>query len=173
MGSSPPPAAKKSPDPRLVFKDQVQFPPAALHFATLRTRRMTFGYTINEQRKIIFLRFSGSFDAANFLACIERLWADPAYQREFEGIADITDVSPTYTIADLRRVIAFLRDNHRTNTARWALITSSPLAAACGYVYQKAMSPVHRLEVFSTWEAASAFVHWNADRPALREHVMA
>ncbi|MET0261526.1 MAG: hypothetical protein ABW223_01420 [Rariglobus sp.] len=133
---------------------------------------MTFGYTINEQRKMIFMRFSGSFDAAHFLSCIERMWADPAYRQDYEGVADITDVEPTYTMADLRNVIAFLRENKRTNTARWALITASPLAAACGYVYQKAMSSVHQLEVFSTWEAASSFLQWEAPRPTFDEHLV-
>jgi hypothetical protein len=133
---------------------------------------MKFGYTIDTERKIIFLRFSGPFDLNGFFAGIERLWADPDYRREYEGVADISAVENTYTLGDLHRVISFLKADPRTNTSRWAVITASPLAVAIAYVYKKAMASVHKLEVFSTWEAASAYVRWEFCRPVLDEQVI-
>ena len=76
----------------------------------------------------------------------------------------------TYTLADIYRIVVFLKNNPRTNTSRWAVITSSPLAAA-GYVYQKSMASVHRLEVFSSAEAACSFMGWNQPRPAATGHL--
>ncbi|HEY9248505.1 MAG TPA: hypothetical protein VIO38_05215 [Rariglobus sp.] len=126
---------------------------------------MNFDYTIDENRRMIFIEFSGSFSPESFIACIERLWSDPAYRRDYEGIADIREVESNYTLTDLQRVIGFLKKNPRTNTSRWAVITASPLAAACSYVYQRSMAPVHRLEVFSTWEAAATFIGWQHPCP--------
>lgn len=128
---------------------------------------MRSAYIIDEDRRTIVIRFAGPFDAGQFIACIERLWADPAYDREFEGIADITEVEPTYTVQDAQRLIAFLKENPMTNTARWAVITASPVAVAMSYIYQRAMASVHHIEVFSTWEAAGAYIGWTPPRPGL------
>lgn len=128
---------------------------------------MRFDYAIDENRRMIFIEFSGPFSPEAFIGCIERLWSDPAYRRDYDGIADISEVESSYTLTDLQRVIGFLKKNPRTNTSRWAVITASPLAAACSYVYQRSMASVHRLEVFSTWEAAAAFIGWQPPRPLM------
>lgn len=119
---------------------------------------MAFSYHIDRGQKLIVTCFSGPFDADAFIACIEQLWADPDYDRTFEGFADITLVDPTFNLDDIRRVIAFLRDNRLTNIGRWAVITDTPLAAAGAYFYQKSMATVHHIEVFSTREAACNFL---------------
>lgn len=126
---------------------------------------MTFGYTIDESRGLIFVRFSGSLGADAFIASMEKLWADPAYRRHYNGIADITGLRGDHTMEDLRRVIGFMNDNPNVTNARWAVVAESPLVVASAYLYQKAIAPVHQLEVFSTWEAASEFIGWDLPIP--------
>lgn len=119
---------------------------------------MTFVHTIDESRGLIFVRLAGSLGADAFIECMEKLWADPAYRRHYNGIADITGLRGDYSMDDLRRVIGFMGGHPNVSDARWAVVAASPLVVASAYLYQRAIAPVHQLEVFSTWEAAAKFI---------------
>lgn len=125
---------------------------------------MTFGYSIDQSRGLILMRMAGSVNATEFIACMEKLWGDPAYRKEYEGVADITGLRGDHTLEDLRRVTEFLRDNPNIGVARWAVVATSPLVVASAYLYQRTVAPAHCVEVFSTWEAAAGFI--GLDRPA-------
>jgi hypothetical protein len=126
---------------------------------------MNYGHVIDTQRQFIFQVFSGAFSTAQIIACTQRLWNDPAYSKTYSGIADISLMTPSSGSGDLRAVINFLQSDHHTSEGRWAVITSSPLAAASSMVYKKAMAGRHVLEVFSTWECASGFLQLDLPQP--------
>jgi hypothetical protein len=61
-------------------------------------------------------------------------------------------------IADFRALIDFVRGHARVSRGRWAAVAATPVATACGLVYKRAMAPGQTFEVFSTPEAACAFL---------------
>lgn len=120
---------------------------------------MNFSYQIDSARHLIFLRLAGRFTLQALIKGVHQLWADPAYHRSYGGLVDISDGAVWVNIADLHQFIAFIRDQPSTSEGRWAAVTSSPLATACGLLYQKAIWNRHPFEVFTSFEAACDYLH--------------
>ena len=130
---------------------------------------MKFSYAIDPERHLIFLRYTGHFTLAGLLAGTRRLWADPAYSRSYAGLIDLSDESLSVAIGDFHSLLDYLRDQPAISQGRWAAVTSSPFATACGLLYQKAISPRHPFEVFSSFEAAANFLRIEGPPPALKD----
>jgi len=119
---------------------------------------MTFHYDIHPEQRTIHLRYTGVFTLQDLTAAATLLWSDPRYSQAFDGIVDLTDGSLRVAQSDLRALIAFVLDHKCTSKGRWAAVTSSPFGVACALLYKHALSRRHMFEVFSTWEAACAFL---------------
>jgi hypothetical protein len=119
---------------------------------------VNFRYEILPDRRLILQHFAGSSSLAELLAALRRLWADPLYSRTYDGIVDLSGAAVDLSMRDLRALIGFLQESDQTSTGRWGAVTTSPLATACAMIYQRALAPRHAFEVFSTWEAACAFL---------------
>jgi hypothetical protein len=117
-----------------------------------------FSYEIHPDRRVILQRFTGQFSLADLLAAVRRLWADPMYSRNYDGLVDLSETSMGISMADLRALIGFLRQSPETSTGRWGAVVSSPLTTACAMIYRRAAAPRHQFEVFSSWSAACAFL---------------
>jgi hypothetical protein len=130
---------------------------------------MKFSYAIDSERRLIFLRYTGHFTLASLLAGTRRLWADPAYSRSYRGLVDLSDESVSVNVADLHALIDFIREQPSVSEARWAAVTASPLATACGLLYQRAIASRHAFEVFSSFEAAASFLRLEGAPPPLRD----
>lgn len=129
---------------------------------------MKFSYAIDPQRRMIFQSYSGRFTVTQVISCIRQLWDDPAYDRTFHGIADLTKMETGAGIEDLHTLLDFLRaSDARTSIARWAFVADSPLITACSLFYKQHMRSIHQIDVFSTWEAAGAWLHWRGPMPEL------
>ncbi len=73
-------------------------------------------------------------------------------------MVDLTDANLGVSRADLLALVEFVRGHEQTSQGRWAAITSSPFATACGLIYQRALARRHAFEVFTTQEAAAWFL---------------
>lgn len=125
---------------------------------------MIFLYDIFPEQRAVIVRYRGKFTLRDLTACAETLWSDPRYSRTFDGLADISDTSVSVAMNDFRPLVEFVRQNDRTSEGRWAAVATTPLATACGYIYQRALASRHTFEIFSTWEGASRFL--KLDLPA-------
>ena len=119
---------------------------------------MKFTYAIHPDHRVIFLRYEGRFTTSELVDSIQKLWADPAYSRDYNGIVDATDASVAIDIRDFRAFISLIRDRDEMSVGRWAAVTTSPLATACGFIYKEALAFRHKFQVFSGWEAACDFI---------------
>ncbi|CAM3006037.1 hypothetical protein [Rariglobus hedericola] len=129
---------------------------------------MNYGYMIDSDRKVIFQAFEGRFSLTQIIACVRRLWNDPAYSKTYPGIVDISRMTPSAGLDDLNGLVDFLKSETQTSTSRWAVITSSPAATAGSMVYKRIMAGRHVFEVFSTWESACEFLQLEiTERPAI------
>ena len=119
---------------------------------------MTFLYDIFPEHRAVIVRYQGTFTLHDLTVCAETLWSDPRYSRSFDGLADISAASVHVAMNDFRPLVEFVRHNDRTSEGRWAAIATTPLATACGYIYQRALASRHSFEIFSTWEGACRFL---------------
>lgn len=124
---------------------------------------MRFHYDILPDRRLIVLRFRGPVGLQEILAGVRRLWADPIYQPEFDGVADLDEITTTASLPDVRSLLQFLQHT-KTSRGRWAVIFNDPKAVTLGLLFKAASTlPLH-LEVVSNWTAACA--HLRQDIPA-------
>jgi hypothetical protein len=119
---------------------------------------MTFDYEIYPEARIIVLRYAGQFTLGALKVFAQRLWADARYSRSFDGLVDLTDARLGVAREDFLALVEFVRGHEQTSLGRWAAITTSPLATACGLIYQRALARRHAFEVFATTEAAAWFL---------------
>lgn len=125
---------------------------------------MNYGHVIIPKTRIIYQVFEGTFSLDHLVACTRRLWADPAYSRTYNGITDVSRMTPGATLENLQGLTAFLKNEPRLSQGRWAVITSTPMATAGAMLYKREMAAHHPFGVFSTWESACAFLQ--LDLPA-------
>jgi hypothetical protein len=119
---------------------------------------VNFTYDILPERRLIRQRFAGSTSLADVRAALRRLWADPLYSKNYDGIVDLSATTVGISMEDLRALIGFLQESDQMSTGRWGAVVSSPLTTACAMIYQRALAPRHEFEVFATWEAACGFL---------------
>lgn len=119
---------------------------------------MKFAYDIFPEDRAIALRYAGKFTLAELLAAAGQLLGDERYSPEYDGLADLTQLAVGVEVGDFRALIEFVQGHARVSRGRWAAVASTPLATACGLVYKQAMAPRQTFEVFSTPEAACAFL---------------
>ena len=120
---------------------------------------MKFTYAIHPDHRVIFQRYEGRFTTSDLIAATRQMWADPAYCRDYNGIADASAASFGVDLHDFSTFISFLANREEMSVGRWAVVATSPLATACGFIYKKAVSSQHKFEVFSSWDAACDFVN--------------
>jgi len=125
---------------------------------------MNFHYSIDHKHQLIFQRYEGRLTLKELIACIERMWSDPEYSRSYNGIVDFSAVSISLDIQDFHAFMRFIKDHSSLSLGRWALVTSSPFATACSLLYKQRIFQ-HTLDVFSSPEAAGAFIRKITDSP--------
>jgi hypothetical protein len=126
---------------------------------------MSYGHTIDPDRRFIFQVFEGHFSIQEVMDCSRRLWSDPAYCRDFYGIVDISRMTTDTNIDGLHELIEFYRNSPNTTQVRWAAITSSPWLTAGSMLYRNAMAGRHALEIFSTWDSARIYLQLDLPSP--------
>ena len=126
---------------------------------------MKFSYEIFPEQRLILQRYTGNPSLADVVASTRRLWADPRYSKTYDGIVDLSSSSAGISMGDLRALIGFMQQNDQTSTGRWGAVTSSPVTTACAMLYQRALAPRHKFEVFSSWDAACGFLGVKLPRP--------
>lgn len=126
---------------------------------------MKFSYVIDPERRLISQYFEGELTLAGLTESLRRLWADPAYCSSYNGFIDISKVSAQATFDDLRAFIEFVQGRPEHSRGRWVAVTSSPFLTACAMLYRNALANHHVFAVFSSYEAACAFLHITEPAP--------
>lgn len=118
---------------------------------------MEYRYEIYPASRAIVGRISGRARLEELMQLVHALWADPRYSPAFDGVMDL-EKDFGLAMSDFRPLLDYLRQHPRTSSGRWAVVTNSPLTTACGFIYRHTMAGRHSFDVFSTREAACAFV---------------
>ncbi|WP_438483635.1 hypothetical protein [Oleiharenicola lentus] len=116
-----------------------------------------YSHTILVEKRTIIQRFSGQVGLGDVIGGINRLWADPAYDRNFNGISDLTACTPSASVSDVRSLTNFVIQKHQLSEGRWVVLVSDPMMTALGILFSRSMTKPS-IQVCSTWEAACAYL---------------
>jgi hypothetical protein len=125
---------------------------------------VSYSHTINPQRRIIIQRYDGTLSLANVCEGTEKLWADPQYDRSYDGITDLSHSVAAGSVDDVRALSRLVSNRANASTGRWAVVTNDPKITAFVLVFSRLTSRP-TLSVFSTWAAATAFMQFETPPP--------
>jgi hypothetical protein len=123
-----------------------------------------YSHTITPAKRIIIQRFDGALSLASVCEGTEKLWADPLYDRAYDGITDLSHSVVAGSIDDVRALGKLVTGRSKASTGRWAVVTNDPKITAFVLVFSRLVSRP-AISVFSTWPAAAAFMHVEAPQP--------
>jgi hypothetical protein len=118
---------------------------------------MTFEYVILPEKRCIVIRYSGVLTLNDVTASTQALWADPLYDKMYNGISDISRATPGGNTDDVGKLVDFFK-HPETSTGRWAVITSEPKFTALSLLFKSSCYAKPWIEMFTSWEAACAFL---------------
>ena len=119
--------------------------------------------SILPERRLILLRFRGYVTLADIQRGVEQLWADPAYDRFYNGIVNLEGVTTRAGLDELQALIRFLQ-KRSLSVGQWVVVFTEPKTTALGMMFKAAWSGSFNIEIVSTWEAACRFLR--VDLPA-------
>jgi hypothetical protein len=107
--------------------------------------------------RTVLLDFEGDISFDEFVSCFEEANAHPDYSPEFDGVADLRKARLTLDDQEAEALAAFVVSGE-LSSGRWAILTASPHETALSILYEQAASEQHAAQVFSTVQAASAYL---------------
>ncbi|HAV12670.1 MAG TPA: hypothetical protein DCX06_04110 [Opitutae bacterium] len=128
---------------------------------------MKFEYQIIKEHQLIIEVVSGQITLEGLADKTCALFADPDYDASYVGLADYRHASPQITRTELYGFAKFLNENDLFGQSKWAIIADNPMVVALTQIFQQRMLDTDLIGVFSTTEAAAAFL----ERPVLLDYV--
>ncbi len=119
---------------------------------------MTYQQLILPELRCIASRFIGPGTWQDLTRASELLWTNPAYDRSYDGIMDLTRAQIAVNTSDIPAMVSFYR-NSSTSTGRWAVIVTDPKSTAFSLLFKTAAVAQPWIEIFASWENASRFLH--------------
>lgn len=117
-----------------------------------------YTHSILAGHRVIIQRYRGPVSLADVQSSTTKLWADPAYDRTFDGISDLTQSTAAASVQDVKALHELVSRSAHCSTGRWAVITNDPAITALTILYSK-ICPQPSIAVFSTWSAACSHLH--------------
>lgn len=118
---------------------------------------MTFDYVILPEQRCIAVRYSGTLNMEGLISSTRKLWADPLYDKTYNGLGDLTRAIPDGNVETVAPLVDFFR-NGRTSTGRWAVILANPKFTALTLLFRSTSHSRPWIEIFASWESACSFL---------------
>ncbi len=84
-------------------------------------------YRIDSEQRFITERCQGAIGLRDLRAFLEALFADPAYERHYDGLVDLRGALLELDYEEIRELLAFQRAHPRTSRGSWAFLAEKPL----------------------------------------------
>jgi hypothetical protein len=126
---------------------------------------MDLYYTIYPDKNLVVASHRGTFEVREYIEHILCFMEDPLYQKNLDGVIDLSGISVEIMPSDMQVLFDFLTTHEKTPSGRWACITTTPLATAYTMIYQRAAIQHDSFGIFSTWEATERFMGCEIPRP--------
>ncbi|MBK7142477.1 MAG: hypothetical protein IPH75_10390 [bacterium] len=84
---------------------------------------MSHHYQIDTERRLVNIQYQGAITVDEVMTQIRKVLDDPAYQREMDAIADFSQATLLWTLAELDRFRVFVsKIKYITGPSRWAAV---------------------------------------------------
>jgi hypothetical protein len=64
----------------------------------------------------------GGVTLLDFAAFVQKLWSDPQWSAEYDGLMDFSEATIEMTVEDLQKLVTFMLRDARCSLARWAFV---------------------------------------------------
>ena len=133
---------------------------------------MPIGFYIYREFRLLFIRGHGIITQTERVDTILAWLRDAGYQDCTDAFFDVTAAQSTPKLAELRQIIAILRQHMPARGPRkLAIVTARPITYAVARVFQQLMQPRDiplQVKVFMDREAAWAWLRPGQPRPEPR-----
>jgi len=85
---------------------------------------MNARYKIHPEEGYVESWLQGSITPSEMLAHSQRVWSDPGWKAELNGLMDLSDATFEFTDAEFRALINMMLADPRCSLARWAFIVT-------------------------------------------------
>jgi hypothetical protein len=123
---------------------------------------MPIGFHVYREFRLLFIRGHGVITQTERVDTMLAWLKDPGYQDCTDAIFDVTAAQSTPKLAELRQIIAILRQHMpRRGPRRLAIVTARPITYAVARVFQELMRPKDlplEVRVFIERESAWAWL---------------
>jgi len=79
-------------------------------------------YEIHPEQGYSESRFEGSVTLLDFADFVQKVWSDPRWRAEFNGLMDFSDATIEITDEELKKLMTSMLRDARCSLARWAFV---------------------------------------------------
>ena len=127
---------------------------------------MSFHYRIFQTPPLIVECFHGAIELSSLEMDLQRLWTDPLYDPQADGLAVLTGARLELRVEHIKELAEGVLSLPEASRGRWALLVTEPVATALSFYLGRLVAERQSFEVFSTLDAA---VKWLDVEPLLSE----
>lgn len=114
--------------------------------------------TILPKEKLIVVVVRGPVDRERFHSAMHELWNHPDYPVAKRFLFDISHAELLFTPAQINALKQEVRRSPQAFKGKGAMVTHTPMQTALGMIYNQQLPEGLEAEIFSTWEAACAYL---------------
>ena len=133
---------------------------------------MPIGFYINRDFHLLFIRGHGVITQTERIDTMLAWLRDPNYEQCTDALFDVTGAQTTPRLAELREILAILRQHRPVSGPRkLAIVTARPITYAVAQVFQKLIQPEDvplQVRVFFDRELAWAWLRPDVPLPEPR-----
>lgn len=106
---------------------------------------------------LVATRLTGDVTYEDLIRWYEEIERDERFSKEFNGVSDMRRANMKLARGDMARLSDYVTER-RLISGRWAILVEDAKVTALSMIYGRNADDVHELEVFSSEEAASAYL---------------
>lgn len=93
-------------------------------------------YEILPERGLVLETFEGRVTVAALVPFFQSLYADPAWDPSFDGLADLTAATIDMDFDDMTKLVGYMRSSGSASRGRWAFVVGSTLNLGMSRMFQ-------------------------------------
>ncbi|GAB6042122.1 hypothetical protein [Endothiovibrio diazotrophicus] len=114
-------------------------------------------YQINKTIGVMTVRFRGEVTYDDLIHWYEEIAENRDFSSKLDGVTDMRQAKLLLERDDMARIGEYIT-HHQLIFGRWAILVEDTKATALSMIYGRHTGEVHEAEVFSSDEAASAYL---------------
>lgn len=124
---------------------------------------MPHEFEYDADRDVLLIRYRGLIDIAEHVQILGEVQEHGDFGPHTRGLSDFREAHFDHGRDDIEGLVEEIREAPDMGSRSWALLIDEPRKTAIGFLYQKAMQGLQRVEVFCTEKAALEWLTHDED----------